>query len=63
MLDQILKTVKNIEEGNFLSQKEITEAKRITNTYDHFILSQGAQEIHVALKIPGNQHPMLSVTP
>ncbi len=50
MLDQILKTVKNIEEGNFLSQKEIAEAKHITNTYDHSILSQGAQEIHVQIE-------------
>ncbi len=50
MLDQILKTVKNIEEGNLLSQKEIAEAKHITNTYDHSILSQGAQEIHVQIE-------------
>ena len=62
MLDQILKTVKNIEEGNFLSQKEITEAKRITNTYDHFILSQGAQEIHVQIESKNTQfHVKVSI--
>ena len=62
MLDQILKTVKNIEEGNFLSQKEITEAKRITNTYDHSILSQGAQEIHVQIESKNTQfHVKVSI--